>query len=106
MDIRNAMSMAAVVGAVLGEKDDSFRPETLLNTHVTSAVLEDEEQTVLLGEGSRKKLAKERKSASRTGTSQKSRGVSLMSTTSAAGVSVCQIAIIKDRVKLLGDESG
>lgn len=96
MDIRNAMACASVSGGILGKAQDGFYPELLLNTDMTTVLLETEVEPALTRPESAGKLKKERKGVSVTKDETQKRSIGLLVTTSAAGRLVCVIAVIKE----------
>lgn len=97
MDPRNALSMAAVLGAILREaRAEGYYPETILSTDVTSILLDFQKDAALVSEETRAALAGAAKCPSTTTEMYKARGIQLMVTISAAGKLVCTIVMIKD----------
>lgn len=96
MDPRNQMTLAIVVGALIGDPTEGFDPKLFLNSDVTTLLLQDANEVALLAEGSLEVLGQERKSASITRDGHKARSISLLVTVNAAGQLVCTVGIIKD----------
>jgi hypothetical protein len=97
MDLRNQLTLAALMGAIQHKDGETFRPETLLNTDNTTIQLEEAQEKALLAEGSAAKLKGLRKSASITKEAKKKRSLGVLVTTGATGRLVSTIAVIKDR---------
>ena len=97
MDVRNAMSLAIVLDALLDELGLEFDPRLFFNTDVTTLFLKDLLESGRITKKSKKLLKKHRLGASRTQeNSFQERTVSLMTTVSAGGQLMCTIVIIKD----------
>jgi hypothetical protein len=97
MDVRNALSLAAVSGSLLDKALGEVLPGLFLNTDATSVWLEDLPPDVLLAAGSAKRLNAVGKSPQSTGDEGQRRAAQLLTTMSGAGRLVCTIVIIKDR---------
>lgn len=93
LDPRNAMSLAAILGALNRLAID---PHTFLNTDVMSLELKDLPIAVCLPEGCLERLNAEARGATSTGDSSKYRSLQLQTTISAAGELVCVVILIKD----------
>ena len=96
MDIRNALSCAAMAKLVMDPANELVRMALLTNTDVTSIQLERSTGTVIAGKHAAERLKSEGKSISRTMEGMQSRCVSIMTTISAAGELLCTIIIIRD----------
>ena len=96
MDLRNSMSVSAIMGAIVNKEDGGFSSKTLLNVDVTSVMLGVSSHSALVVPENTKELARNRLSATVTAAQTKERALSLMMCTSASGSLVTTIAIIKD----------
>lgn len=67
MDLRNALSLAPVVGALNGDEEDAFSPALLFHTDATSLYLEDKIPKACVHPGILAALKSERKSVGLTG---------------------------------------
>lgn len=98
-DPRTQLAFGAVFSALMGMKDDEFpfSLDLFFNTDATTILLEDLVGSVQVAAGSRKAARKQCKSIGKTMKGSQKRVIALLTTTSAAGILVCMIAIIKDR---------
>ena len=96
MDLRNALSLAAVAGALYGDEEDAFSPALLFNTDATSLYLEDKIPKACVRTDSLAALKSERKSVGVTKDTNQRRTVSIIATTNAEGDLMSAIVVIKD----------
>jgi hypothetical protein len=112
MDPRNTLSLAVMLSALYDDMGETFAPDLLFNTDVTTLYLTDDAEPVWVTEDHIKKSKMQRRGVSETKkTSHQDRTISLMTTTSAVGALACVIAVNKDSdveeliMKLVGDKT-
>ena len=95
-DPRNAMSIAAVIGGLQKTLGEAINPRLLVNIDVTSVMIEDKQEPIMMAAGSAERLKQDHKNAAGTHTTAKTRCLSLLACTSAAGSLVCAGIFLKD----------